>query len=167
MGRHDMSDAVSRRAGSRVWAGRALLLATGVGSVMGAGAGMAMAAPDLDDSAVPTVAMTGENRSPVVPSAQEAPALGQTPSVPGLSELPSAGEPPSVPSLDSAPVDGASVVGQLTDRTLRGEGSVSGSEAALSGSAGDDMAAQAGAGEDGGAAALAGPGDSSVPGALG
>ena len=160
MGRHNVIDTVGNGAGSsRAWVGRALLLATGVGSAMGAGVGMASAAPGLDGSAAPHVNMTDEYRG-TSPSLQDAPSLdglpslGEAPAVPG--DLPSLGDAPSMPSMDDAPVDGASVVQQLADSGMQGEGSFSGADSEMSGTAGD-AGAQGSTGSDGGGVAVSGP----------
>lgn len=147
MGRHNLVDTKTGEGtgAGRVWAGRALLLATGVSSVLGAGAGMAAAAPSLDESSVPNVGLTDAYRGPALnaaPSLADAPTLSEGPSL------------EQVPSLDAAPVDGASVVGQLTGAGMQGGGAVSGSDAAVSGDAG----AEGSPGTDGGALAASGLG---------
>lgn len=87
MGRHR----AAATAAGRTRAGRALVLTAGVGSVMGAGAGLAAAAPSLD----------------AVRIAPTMPALGQTPSAPDAEELGLPAAPNLDPNGSSAEMSGA------------------------------------------------------------
>jgi len=106
---------------TRVWTGRAALIAAGVSSVMGAGAGLAAATPSLNDAELGNAAITDEYDGPSLieaPSASDAPKLNGA-SLDGV-------------SFDRDSPSGESVRGELSGSALWGESEVSGEDAAAS-----------------------------------
>lgn len=167
MGRHSVSGKAPGEGAKRgrVRVGRGLLLVTGVGTVMSAGAGIAAADPGLNEGLTPNTGLTQAYREPAMnsgPALGEAPSQDQTPSLGGPSlggalSLDREQAASELPALDGAPVDGQALVADLTGAGMRGEGSVSEDGAAVAGSS-EDGEAEAGMDSGGGWATASGPG---------